>query len=137
MDMHSLLLSLKAIERICSHERSKKSNTSRDEKALHSEKKGTKRPGTDNSARVPKKACAEKHCNLCKKHGGAYTMHNTRDCRWLQKDQTEKSGFYTAKKGGKKPNPTKHAVFHAVEQENGLAREGDQEKRHQEAETLQ
>jgi hypothetical protein len=47
-----LLLSLKAIERVCTQ---KRSNASCDEKALHSEKKGTKQPGTDNMARVPKK----------------------------------------------------------------------------------
>ncbi len=93
MDMRSLLLSLEAIERVCGQERSKKSNASRNEKALHSEKKGTKRPGTDNNARVPKKARTKKHSNLCKKHRGAYTMHNTRDCRWFENDGTEKSNF--------------------------------------------
>ncbi len=43
-------------------------------------KKGNKRPGTESTARVPKKACPKKHCNLCKKHGGTYTTHNTKDC---------------------------------------------------------
>jgi hypothetical protein len=76
---------------------------------LHSEKKGTQQPGTKATARVPKKACAEKHCNLCKKHGGTYRMHNTRDCHWFERDGTEKSDFCTAKKGGKKPNPTKQS----------------------------
>ena len=69
VNMHSLLLSLEAIERVCSQERSEKSNVSSNKKTLHSEKKGTQQPGTDNSARVPKKACAKKHCNLCKKLG--------------------------------------------------------------------
>ena len=109
MDMPSLLLSLEAIERVCGQERSEKSNASRQEKALHSKKKGTKRPGTDNSTRVPKKAYAEKHWDLCKKHGGTFTTHNTRDCHWFKKDGTEKSDFRAAKKGGKKPNPTKQS----------------------------
>ena len=36
-------------------------------------------------------------------------MHNTRDCRRFEKDGTEKSDFRAAKKGGKKPNPTKQS----------------------------
>ena len=107
-DIRSLLQSLEAIERVCGQEGSSKSNPSRDEKASHSEKKGTKRPGTE-SPRVPKKVRTEKHCDLCKKHGGAYTTHNTRDCRRFEKDGTEKSDFRAAKKGGKNPIPTKQS----------------------------
>ncbi len=70
-------------------------------------KKGTKQPGTEATARVPKKACTEKHCNHCKKHGGTYMRHNTHDYRWFKKDGMEKSNFRAAKKSGKKPNPTK------------------------------
>jgi hypothetical protein len=40
--MHSLILSLEAVERARSQERSNKSNASCDKKALHSKKKGTK-----------------------------------------------------------------------------------------------
>ena len=47
MDMRLLLLSLEASKHICGQERSEKSNAFCDEKALHSDKKGTKRPGTD------------------------------------------------------------------------------------------
>ena len=89
VDMHLLLLSLKVIERVCVQERSKKPNASCDKKALHSNKKGMKQPGTDPTARVPKKACAKKHCDICKKHGGAYTMHYTRDCPRFKKDGME------------------------------------------------
>ncbi len=64
--------------------------------------------GTE-SPRVPKKVRTEKQCNLCKKHGGAYRTHNTRDCRRFKKDGTEKADFRAAKKGGKKPNPTKQS----------------------------
>ena len=109
MDKHSLLLSLEAIEHVYGQERSDKSNASCDKKALHSEKKSTKQPGTDHSPRVPKKVRTKKHCDLCKKHGGAYTTHNTRDCRCFEKDGTEKSDFRAAKKGRKKPNPTKQS----------------------------
>ena len=107
-DIRSLLQSLEAIERVCGQEGNAKSNPSCDEKPSGSEKKGTKRPGTD-SPRVPKKVRTERNCDLCKKHGGAYTTHNTRDCRRFEKDGTEKADFRAAKKGGKKPNPTKQS----------------------------
>jgi hypothetical protein len=55
-----------------------------------------------------KKVHFEKHCNLCKKHGGAYTMHNTRDCCRFEMDGKEKSDFRAAKKGRKKGNPVNH-----------------------------
>ncbi len=71
--------------------------------------KGNKRPGTKYTEKVPKKACTKKNCDLCKKHGGAHTMHNTKDCHRYEKDRTEKSNSHNAKKGGKKPNPMKHS----------------------------
>jgi hypothetical protein len=52
--------------------------------------------------------CFEKHCNLCKKHGGRFTMHNTHECCRFEKDEKEKPNFYTTKKGGKKGNPINH-----------------------------
>jgi hypothetical protein len=58
--------------------------------------------------RVPKNVHFEKHCNLCKKHGGAYTMHNTCNCRRFEKDGKEKSDFRATKKGRKKDNPVNH-----------------------------
>ncbi len=106
--MRFLLQSLEAIERVCGQEGSNKSNPSHDEKPSHSKKKGTKQPGTE-SPRVPKKVRTEKHCDPCKKHGGAYMIHNTRDCHRFEKDGTEKADFRAAKKGGKKPNPTKQS----------------------------
>jgi hypothetical protein len=109
VDMRLLLLSLKAIKRVCGQEGPDKSNPSHDEKPLRSEKKGTERPGTDSSPRVPKKVRTEKHCNLCKKHGGAYTTHNTHNCHRFEKDGTEKSNFCAVKKGGKKSNPMKQS----------------------------
>ena len=39
-------------------------------------------------------------------------MHNTRDCHWFKIHGTEKSNFCTAKKSGKKPNPTKQSFAH-------------------------
>ncbi len=108
VDMCLLLLSLKVIEHVCGQEGSDKSKPSCDKKPLHSKRKGTKRPGTD-SPRVPKKVRTEKHCDLCKKHGDMYAMHNTCNCPRFEKDGTEKSDFRAAKKGGKKPNPMKQS----------------------------
>jgi hypothetical protein len=88
MDMHLLLQCLKAIECICTQERSNAQSTG---KASTKNKKGNKRPGTESTYKIPKKACSEKHCNLCKKHGGAHTMHNTQDCHRYEKNGNKKS----------------------------------------------
>ena len=43
-------------------------------------------------SRIPKKpkkvGWADKHCVLCKKHGGPFKSHNTLDCRRFNKDGT-------------------------------------------------
>jgi hypothetical protein len=43
-------------------------------------------------SRIPKKpkkvGWTEKHCMLCKKHGGTHKTHNTRDCCRFNKDGT-------------------------------------------------
>jgi hypothetical protein len=103
LDMRTLLTSLEAIERVCTHEKGKPDEKS--EKSSFNGKKGKKRPGTDPAARVPKKVRFEKNCNLCKKHGGAHTTHTTRECRKYENNRTEKSSFHAAKKGGKKNYP--------------------------------
>jgi hypothetical protein len=105
MDMRSLLISLEAIECVCTY---KKGELESSEKSSFKSEKGKKRPGTEATVRVPKKVCLEKHCDLCKEHGGAYIMHNTCECRRFEKDGKEKSDFCTVKKGGKKNNPVNH-----------------------------
>jgi hypothetical protein len=76
MDMHSLLTSLEAIKCVCTYKKGKLESS---EKSSHKSKRGKKCPGTKATVRVPKKVCFKKHCILCKKHGGTYTTHNTRD----------------------------------------------------------
>jgi hypothetical protein len=105
MDMRLLLTSLEAIKRFCTYEKGKSDSYKKSEKSSNKGKKGKKCPGTNFLARVPKKVCFEKHCNLCKKHGGAHTMHNTHDCRRFEKDRKEKSNFRIANKGRYKSNP--------------------------------
>jgi hypothetical protein len=103
LDMRTLLTLLEAIERVCTHEKGKPDEKS--EKSSFNGKKGKKRPGTDPTARFPKKVRFEKNCNLCKKHGGTHTTHTTRECCKYEKDKTEKSSFRATKKGGKKNYP--------------------------------
>ena len=102
MDMHLLLTLLEAIKCVCTYKKGKSESS---EKASNKGKKGKKHPGTNSTARVPKKVHFEKNCNLCMKHGGAYTMHNTRDCRRFEKDRKEKSDFHATRKGRKKGIP--------------------------------
>jgi hypothetical protein len=102
MDMRLFLTSLEAFECVCTHKKGKPESF---EKSSNKGKKGKKRPGTNSTARALKKVCFEKNCNLCKKHGGTYTTHNTCDCCGFDKDGKEKSNFRAAKKGIKKTNP--------------------------------
>jgi hypothetical protein len=104
MDMHTLLASLKAIERVCTH---KKTPAPSGEKASQKNKAGTKWPNTGATLRFPKKVHFEKSCELCKKHGGTHTTHLTKECRKYEKDGMLKPDFHAAKKAGKKPNPAK------------------------------
>ena len=53
LDMRTLLTSLEAIECVCTHEKGKQEEKS--EKSSFNGKKGEKRPGTNPTARVPKK----------------------------------------------------------------------------------
>jgi hypothetical protein len=91
--------------KICIYEKGKSESF---KKSSHKSKKGKKRPGANSTARVHKKVRFEKHSNLCKKHGGAYTMHNTHDCCRFEKDGKEKSDVHAAKKGRKKGCPINH-----------------------------
>ncbi len=102
----------KEIEHICTQE---KSNAQSNKIASNKGKKGNKRPGTESTARVPKKACIKKQCNLCKKHWGAYITHNMRDCRKYEKDGSEKANFCSTMKGRKKPNPATNSFAQTSE----------------------
>ncbi len=104
MDMRLLLMSLQAIERICTYEKDKLDNFEKSNKSYNKGEKRKKCPGTNSTVRVPKKVRFEKfekNCKLCKKHGGAHTTHNTRDCCRYEKDGTEKSRFRASKNGRK------------------------------------
>jgi hypothetical protein len=94
-----------------------------DKSSSNKGKNGKKLPGTNSTVRVPKKVCFEKfekHCKLCKKHGGTHTMHNTRDCCRFEKDGTEKSSFPAATKGGKKNYPVNQNFVQLTKKINKL-----------------
>eukprot|EP00804_Cyclotella_cryptica_P020838 CCRYP_011449-RA/>CCRYP_011449-RA protein AED:0.36 eAED:0.63 QI:0/0/0/1/0/0.33/3/0/453 len=70
---------------------------------------------------IPKKpkkvGWTEKHCVLCKKHGGPHKSHNTRDCRCYNKDGTpiKKNGGAVGECGHTKvtrANKTKRKPWH-------------------------
>jgi hypothetical protein len=134
MDMRLLLTLLEAIERVCTYEKGKLESS---KKSSNKGEKGKKCPVTNSTARAPKKVRFEKNCNLCKKHGGEYTMHNTRDCRRFDKDGNKKSDFCAAKKGGKKANPINQNFMQLTEKikklEKMLRKSGNKDqKRHYE-----
>jgi hypothetical protein len=99
MDMHLFLTLLEAIERVCTYKKGKLESS---KKSSNKGEKGKKCLGTNSMARVPKKVHFEKHCNLFKKQGGPYTMHNTCDCRRFKKDGKEKSNNAQLKKSERK-----------------------------------
>jgi hypothetical protein len=107
MDMRSRQETLKAIERICNHE---KTHAPSGKKASHKNEAGAKRPSSGATKQAHKKVRFEKSCKLCKKFGGAHTTtHTTKDCRKYEKDGMAKANFHAAKKAGKKPNPAKQS----------------------------
>jgi hypothetical protein len=77
MDMRSLQASLEAVECVCAP---KKAHVQFGKKASHKNKARAKRSSTEATKQVPKKVCFERSCELCKKHGRAHTMHDTKDC---------------------------------------------------------
>jgi hypothetical protein len=72
-----------------------------------------KRKMESEDSRIPKKpkkvGWTEKHCVLCKKHGGMHKMHNTHDCRRYNKDGTP-----IKKNGSANKNPSKERKLEGV-----------------------
>ncbi len=106
VDMHSLQASLEAIEHVSTQE---KPNAQSGKKASQKNEAETKWLSTGAMKQVPKRVCFEKSCKLCKKYGGARTMHTTKDCCKYKKEGTVKANFCTNKMAGKKPNPAKQS----------------------------
>jgi hypothetical protein len=55
------------------------------------EKHGKRKNGNSSADKIPKKARVEKHCNLCQKHGGTSSTHNTSECTKYEKYDTLKA----------------------------------------------
>ena len=67
-------------------------------------KKDGKRSVSLRDERVPKKAHTEKLCDLCKKHGGDHTTHNTGNCKKYDKGGALKAGFKPKGKSARSEN---------------------------------
>jgi hypothetical protein len=111
MDMHSLQASLKAIERICTHE---ETHVPSGEKASHKKEAGARWPSNGATKQACKKVHLKKSCKLCKKHGGANSTHATKDCRKYEKDRTANLKFRP-----RKETLSSEAVVCPVERDNG------------------
>ena len=57
----------------------------------------------------------EKHCDRCKKYGGAHTTHNTGDCKKYEHDGTRKKSFKADKKDQSASNGKKNFNFSQME----------------------
>jgi hypothetical protein len=134
MDMRLLLSLLEAIERVCTYEKGKLDTFEKSDKSSNKGEKGKKCLGTNSTVQVPKKVRFEKHCDLCKKHGGTHTMHNTCDCCRFEKDGKEKSSFRAAKKGGYNRNPVNQNFAQPTDKikklEKVLKKSGKKGKKH-------
>ncbi len=126
VDMHSLLMSLEAIECVWTQE---KSNTQSNKKASNKGKKGNKRPGTESTARVTKKGCFEKLCNLCRSMG-VHILHTTQKIVVDMRKMDQKKRFPCHQKRRKETQYC-NKLFCAIEQDFEKAWEGNQETRHQ------
>ena len=62
--------------------------------------KGLTKSNDSHNPKKAKKGWKEKHCSLCKKHGGMHTTHNTKECRRYNRDGSHK-------KARGMPKPTK------------------------------
>ena len=112
-DTRRLLAVLENIEKLSTSSTVPKSpsngNTGGHAKSNGNPEKGGKRKNGNSSAdKIPKKARVEKHCNLCQKHGGAASTHNTSECTKYEKDGTLKSEW--GKKGPFKTTPKTKTV---------------------------
>ncbi len=70
MDMCLLMMSLEAIERVCTCKKGRFDNFEKSDKSSNKGEKGKKCPGTNSMVRVPKKVRFEKYCNLCQEAWG-------------------------------------------------------------------
>eukprot|EP00804_Cyclotella_cryptica_P019135 CCRYP_020878-RA/>CCRYP_020878-RA protein AED:0.08 eAED:0.80 QI:0/0/0/1/1/1/3/0/430 len=93
----SLLLILERIE--VAHPVDERQSSSKPAKAQGAEQHSKKFALGAQISKKPKQARTEythvdKNCELCKKHGGAHTTHNTAECRRYNKDGTPTRGTF-------------------------------------------
>ncbi len=82
-------------------------------------KKENKRPSAESTEKIPKKACSEKHCNLCKKMG---LISHGQHTRLLQVQEEWKQEIRLPNDQERHEETQSHkAVFHTIVQENEQA----------------
>jgi hypothetical protein len=97
-------------------------------------------------ARIPKKAkkgWTDKHCSLCKKHGGAHTTHNTKECRRYNSDGSQKKPAHKPKadKAGREKAGQNYAQIirqeckKAVRSAFKQSKRGNKRRRHQDSDS--
>eukprot|EP00804_Cyclotella_cryptica_P019427 CCRYP_006602-RA/>CCRYP_006602-RA protein AED:0.28 eAED:0.63 QI:0/0/0/1/1/1/2/0/305 len=95
-----LLLILERIE--VAHPVDEKQSTAKPAKAQAADQPSKKFSPSGRIPRKPSKQArteytrVERNCELCKKHGGAHTTHNTAECRRYNKDGTPTRGTFGA-----------------------------------------
>jgi hypothetical protein len=112
-DTRRLLAALENIEKLSTSSTVPKSpsngNTGGNAKPNGNPEKGGKhKNGNSFADKIPKKARAEKHCNLCQKHGGTASTLSTSECTKYEKDGTLKAEW--GKKGPFKTTPKTKTV---------------------------
>jgi hypothetical protein len=152
-DMHSLLTDLEKVERYVEatrvQEQKTQKKTEKGNNGTPSGKKpsqaGTKRNASGEEPIPRKKAKVTKMCQLCQKHGGAATTHNTKECRRYDKDGNQLASFGRGalKKGKQKLEETKDtkssfaqlakAITKAVK--SSLKKSGKKRKHHSESDS--
>eukprot|EP00804_Cyclotella_cryptica_P001371 CCRYP_014131-RA/>CCRYP_014131-RA protein AED:0.40 eAED:0.42 QI:0/-1/0/1/-1/1/1/0/379 len=97
----------------------------------------TERKMESMDSRIPKKpkkvGWTEKHCVLCKKHGGPHKSHNTRDCRRYNKDGTpikKNGGAGKPSSKERKPEGANFAQIVRAELKKALRKKSSKRKKH-------
>eukprot|EP00804_Cyclotella_cryptica_P009898 CCRYP_014162-RA/>CCRYP_014162-RA protein AED:0.44 eAED:0.44 QI:0/-1/0/1/-1/1/1/0/108 len=88
-------------------------------------------------SRIPKKpkkvGRTDKHCVLCKKHGGPHKSHNTRDCHHYNKDGTpikKNGGAGKPNSKERKPEGANFAQIVRAELKKALRKKSSKRKKH-------
>jgi len=118
MNMHSLLRCLKAIEHICTQERS---NAQFTEKGSMKNKKENKKPSTESTYKIPKKSSLWKVLQPMQETWG-HIYHTQYTCCRYKENRNEKSDFWETRKGSRDPIPQSSLLHNYARKWTSLSR---------------